>query len=400
MKVIIYGLGNKNKLVLSKLKKSHNIIGYTDNKSNIESFNNGKFYKLEELDSIDYDYIILAIDNVKACSVIKKYLVAKFRVEESKIVDFYHLYNNGVSSQKVDRVMQNPNHKGSYEGIILGVSHSALGINPKLLKGNFCNLAMSSQDIYYNLKTLEYCIENYADKIKDLKYAIVDVFDYNYLNYDVSLTSDLINYLSWGGYNLDYHNYDRNRNFNLSVEEELAKMDFKVIKPLSVEEREVRDKLFENIYEDSQTKMFRDFASPEQRARKVLKGADDYCLPDYMPKYGSNRFENTIKENKIYFEETLKKLYEINAKIKIYAVIIPRYETVEEIHKIKYAHWKIEYEDFIYSMKNKYNFKYLDFKECKEITSHNEYYQDVAHLNYDGATAFTTILDRYIDYVI
>ncbi|WMJ80689.1 hypothetical protein RBU49_00140 [Clostridium sp. MB40-C1] len=40
-------------------------------------------------------------------------------------------------------------------------------------------------------------MENYLDKIKNLKYAILDVFDYNYFNYDVSLTSDIINYLSW-----------------------------------------------------------------------------------------------------------------------------------------------------------------------------------------------------------
>ncbi|MBB6714149.1 SGNH/GDSL hydrolase family protein [Clostridium gasigenes] len=400
MKVIIYGLGNKSKLVSSKLKNIHNIVGYTDNKSNIQSFNNLRFYKLEELNSVDYDYIILAIDNAKACEVIIKYLTTKFKIDSSKIVDFYHLYNDGVSTQKVDRVMQDPNKKEGYEGIILGVSHSALGINPKLLKGNFCNLATSSQDIYYNLKTLEYCMENYQNKIENLKYVILDVFDYNYLNYDVSLTTDLINYLSWGGYNLDYHNYNQNRNFTLSVEEELAKINCKIIKPLGIDEINLRDKLFQNIYGNSQSKMFRDFASPEQRCKGVEKGFNDYCLPDCMPKYGSNRFDKTIEENKIYFEKTLKNLYKINPNMKIYAVLIPRYETVEKVHKIKYKLWKVEYEEFIYRMKNKYNFKYLDFKDCKEINTHNEYYQDVAHLNYEGATAFTTLLDSYIDYVV
>ncbi|MGG7177906.1 SGNH/GDSL hydrolase family protein [Clostridium paraputrificum] len=400
MRIIVYGIGSKSKFVSDKLKKDHKIIGYTDNRSNNKSFNNARFYKLEELSDIDYDYIILAIDNVEACKVIVKYLNKKFKIDSSKIVDFYHLYNSGVSSQKVDRVMQDPSNKGSYDGIVLGVSHSALGINPKYLKGKFCNLAVSSQDIFYNLKTLEYCMENYQNKIKNLKYAILDIFDYNYLNYDVSLTSDLINYLSWGGYNLDYHNYNQNRNFTLSVEDELSKINCKIIKPLNIEERNLRDMLFENIYENSQVKMFRDFASPEQRANKVEKGSNDYCLPDLMPKYGSNRFDRTIEENKVYFEKTLKNLYKINPNVKIYAVLIPRYETVEKVHKTKYAHWKLEYEEFIYRMKEKYNFEYLDFKNCKEITTHHEYYQDVAHLNYDGATAFTTILDTYIDYVV
>lgn len=399
MEVIIYGLGSKAKFVANKIKNNHKILGYTDNKTDINSFNNYNFYKFDELKSIKYDYIILAIDNAKACAVIKKYIIAKLNIEINKIVDFYHLYNNGVSTQKVDRVMQNPNYD-EYDGIILGVSHSALGINPKLLKGKFCNLSVSSQDLYYNLKTLEHCIEFYPDKIKNLKYAILDIFDYNYLNYDVSLTSDLINYLSWGGYNLDYHNYNKNKNFNLSVEEELAKIGCKIIKPLTNEERVIRDELFENMYGDQHMKMFRDFATPEQRNKKVEKGFNDYCMPECMPKYGSNRFGKTIEENKIYFEKTLKRLYEINKDIQIYAVIIPRYETVEEIHKEKYAHWKIEYEKFVFDMKTKYNFKYLNFKDCKDIITNNEYFQDVAHLNYDGATAFTKILDKHIDYVI
>lgn len=399
MEVIIYGLGSKAKFVSSKIKNNHKILGYTDNKTQIKSFNKHKFYKLEELKLLKYDYIILAVDNTKASIVIKKYIIAKLKIKEDKIIDFYYLYNNGISTQKVDRVMQNPKYD-AYDGIILGISHSALGINPKLLKGDFCNLSVASQDLYYNLKTLEHCIEFYPDKIKDLKYAILDIFDYNYLNYDVSLTSDLINYLSWGGYCLDYHNYNFNKNFNLTVEDELAKINCKIIKPLTKEERVIRDQIFGNVYGDEHVKMFKDFATSEQRDKKIEKGTNDYCMPECMPKCGRNRFEKTIEENKIYFEKILKRLYEINNNIKIYAVIIPRYETVEKIHQKKYAHWKLEYEEFIFDMMKKYNFKYLNFKECKEITTNNEYFQDVAHLNYDGATAFTNILNQYIDYVI
>ena len=397
MKIIIYGLNKSAKFVSSKIKDDHDIVGYTENNLDITSFNGVNFYKLNELEGVDYDYIVLALDNSKAATVVKKYLSIKFSVDISKIVDFYHIYHNGVSSQKVDRVMENPNNKNGYEGIILGVSHSALGINPKYLDKNFCNLAVSSQDIYYNLKTLEYVVENYYDKIEGLKYAILDIFDYNYLNYDVSLTSDLINYLSWGGYNLDYHNYEKNKNFTTSVEEELLKINCKIIKPLSIEEKRIRDLLFNNLYDQSREKMFRDFATEKQRNKIIEKGQNDYCMPDNMPKYGSCRFDKTIEENKIHFENTLKILYKLNSNIKIYAVIIPRYETVEEAHVTKYAHWKKEYEEFIYSLKDKYKFKYLNFKDCKEITSNNEYFQDVAHLNYNGATAFTKILNKYID---
>ncbi|MBU3109713.1 hypothetical protein [Clostridium gasigenes] len=207
-----------------------------------------------------------------------------------------------------------------------------------------------------------------------------------FVSSEISLTSDIINYFSWGGDNLDYHNYEKNKNFTLTVKEELAKINCKIIKPLITEEIKLRDKLFKNIYGSLDVEMFSDFASLEQRSKTIEKDTNDYYMPDNMPKCGSNRYEKTIEENKIYFEKILNILFELNPNMKIYVVLIPRYEIVEESHKTKYAQWKIEFEEFIYSMKNKYNFKYLNFKDCKEINTHNEYYQDVAHLNYEGAT--------------
>ena len=90
--------------------------------------------------------------------------------------------------------MLNPSHD-SYDGVILGLSNVEVGVIPSQFKAAFCNLAVSSQDIYYNLKTLEYCYENYYEKLKNLKYAIVDLHDYNYFNFDTSLSNSAVKYL-------------------------------------------------------------------------------------------------------------------------------------------------------------------------------------------------------------
>jgi hypothetical protein len=339
----------------------------------------------------------LAIDNPKTCKVIIDYLTIKYKIPASKIINFYHFYYNGIPSQKVDKVMQNPNAKDSYNGIILGLSHSEVGINPMYLKGNFCNLSVSSQDLYYNLLTLKHCIKNYPNKIKNLQYAIIDMFDYIYFNYDLSLTHNIINYFSWGGYHKDYHNYSKNKLYTLPVNEELSKKNCKLIESLSSNERNLRDELFENIYENVQYQLFNDFPSPDTRNKTIDRGFNDYCLPDYMPKHAKKRFQKTIDENIGYFDEILHNLYSINPYIKIYIILIPRYNAIEEIHRIKYTNWKAEFENIIDDFQHKYTFKYLNFKNYEPISCNNNFYQDVSHLNYDGATAFTTLLNSYID---
>ncbi|ADL50498.1 SGNH/GDSL hydrolase family protein [Clostridium cellulovorans] len=397
MDIIIFGTSDKRIRIEETLKNIHKIVGYTDVSPKVQYINNTKVYRLEDLKSISYDYIVLGIDNAKVCKGVIEYLIKKYKIESSKIVDFYYFYYNGVPSQKVDRVMQHPNNKDGYNGIILGLSHSEVGINPKYLKANFCNLSVSSQDIYYNLMTLKHCIKNYPDKIKNLRYAIIDMFDYTYFNFDVSLSNKIIHYYSWGGYHKAYHNYLENKRYSPDINDELSKKNFKIIESLSSQELTLRDELFENMYDDTQCKLFNDFPSASNRNKRIEKGFNDFCMPDHMPKHAKKRYQKTIDENISYFDEILNSLHTINANIKIYIVLIPRYDAVEEIHRIEYVNWKREFEEIIYKFQQKYQFKYLDFKDYKQISNNNNFYYDTAHLNYDGATAFTNLLNSHID---
>ena len=68
-----------------------------------------------------------------------------------------------IPAMRADRVMTNPLY-AEYEGLILGISHAEVGIAANRMTGNWANLAVSSQDIFYNYKTLEYCIGKYWEK--------------------------------------------------------------------------------------------------------------------------------------------------------------------------------------------------------------------------------------------
>ena len=106
-----------------------------------------------------------------------------------------------------DRVLGNPNIK-EFEGLFLGISHAYTDIIPEVLKVPFANLAMSSQDIYYNYSILKYVIMKYPQKLRDVKYVLIDMYRYNYFNFDVSKSKVATRYFEWSGIWDDGHNFD------------------------------------------------------------------------------------------------------------------------------------------------------------------------------------------------
>ena len=62
-------------------------------------------------------------------------------------------------------------------------------------------------------------IDKYGEKIKNLKHIIIDMYDYEYFNFDTSLAKNIYRYFLWGGYNLDGHNMTRNKIYTNSLEE-------------------------------------------------------------------------------------------------------------------------------------------------------------------------------------
>lgn len=133
-----------------------------------------------------YECIIIAVKDLSSAQDFSNLLKYILKDTATIIINFYAMYHISLPLSKVDRVMSNPFHT-DYTGMILGISHAEVGVLPQLLHGNFCNLAVSSQDIYYNMKTLKYCMDYYKSKIQNLQYLIFDMFDYSYFNYDTSL---------------------------------------------------------------------------------------------------------------------------------------------------------------------------------------------------------------------
>lgn len=385
MQVVIYGLGTGRRYVESNLRPQHNIVGYTDSFSRIRSFANKPFYNKDELQNVTFDYIILAIQNKEVCKQIKRDLEINQGIPSNKIVEYWKIYYYTLSYNLVDHRMKNVGE--CLDGLILGISHAEVGINVNYMSGNWCNLAISSQDLFGSYKVLEYAYDKYKSRFSSLKYVILDMWDYLYFNYDVSMARNALNYIGNVPNILGiWHNYE-NKDSVLLEKTYLFSHD----KNLNDEELNQMNMLFQDIHKSEYVD---EVYLQQENHNFIEKDDDNYLKPDYMPQIAKKHFDSTIEENIEIFKKLLKQIYEIDKSIKVFCILIPRYQTIENIHDKLYLEWKKEYEEIMYEMRKNYSFEMLNYKHYASISSNNRFYYDAAHLNATGAIAFTSVLNE------
>lgn len=312
-----------------------------------------------------------------------------------RIIDFYACFRYAVPLMTVRRVMDNPK-RARYGGMVLGLSHAQVGILPELLDGEFCNLAVSGQDLFYNLKTLQYCVAHYPEKIKDLKYLVIDMYNYNYLNFDTSLSRHAINYLRWGGISLDEHNFSRNPNLpGLDFRQEADLIEGEHEKNVTDSQFALWRRLFPKAHEMDG---YRAFANPANAYRRTrIFNGNDYDEDMGFRGTVKSVHEKTMAENEAYLREVIELAYAINPRMKIYLILIPRYHE-SQMRAIKYfKDWKEMFYSFMEKMEREYAAEFLDFKDS-ELAKDIYNYFDESHLNYFGAIKFTRMLNGRIAY--
>lgn len=396
MKIIIYGLGREALFVKDMVKSENQIVGFTDSFAKIEDYGGYRFYGLNELERISFDYIVLALRGRNTSEKMKEKLVTDYHISRACIIDFFEMY----AEQKVDKVMTVCNQK--CDGLIFGISHAALGINPAYLKGIWRNLANGSEDIFYHYQVLKRCVNNYAAKIENMKYAIVELYDYTIFNYDVSLSNQILFYWSHGGIMQDVHNYEKNKNYVNSPEVEMREHGYYSVVTDSL--RAVRQALFDEtlIWERLQDLYlnqepvylgFNDYPLETQFCSSIEK---EPSLPFNMHYMGETRYPYTIQENTFYLEELIKLLFEINHNMKIYFLLMPRYSIMEKYHGVMLQSYKTEFEDIINRFETEYGITYVNMKNMRGISENPHFYRDTAHLNYYGGVAFSSVLNKAI----
>lgn len=350
-----------------------------------------KYISINDLKESNFANVI--ITDKKNESIIYELISNVYRVPKNKILRFWKMYKASLPVLHCDRVLMNPKTE-SYDGLIIGISHTEVGIIAEDLKKPFVNLALSSQDLFYQLKTLEYCIKKYPQKFSNLKYAIIDLYDYKYFNYDCSCSKSALKYLSYGGYNLDAHNFALNKNYNCTFDEAIEAILTARYNGLTNAEFDIWDNLFKNVYEFADYKGF----EPNFVIKDRIKVVSDSEVETYVKPSGNirNVFKKTIKDNVHYLELIFEKLRTINKNLKIYTIIIPKYIKTEIAIQERMSNFSLIFNEILDNLHEKYEFTMLDFNKISDISLKKEFYFDAAHLNYFGAKWLTEKLNEII----
>lgn len=385
-KVLIIGSGEKTVLCQKQLERSG--IAYSLCR---EFSDNPDDVSLSDISSSDYDLYIVT---EKESRTLIDFLSAHKKVSPTRILDFYKLYNAGIPHMVADRVFSNPMNE-TFDGIILGNENTKFAVIKERLKGKFADLSVDFQDMHSQYKTLDYCYKNYPEKMKDIRYAIIDLWDYHYFNIDTSLSENALAYLRNGGYSLEPHNFNRNKFSDDNFEQAIQEISLEKYEGITDEQINIWSAVFGNVYE---LNSFSDF---ERKYEKCLKTLSRKEIDQY---YADFRNEDDIitinkeinSENRSAFKNLIELLYRINPEIKIYTMIIPRFVEIESfgLYYI-YLHKNI-INDIIDKTKEKYDFTHIDFHFVSDLPLTREYYRDTKHLNTLGAERITDELCKII----
>lgn len=345
---------------------------------------------LEIIRGISWDYFVIIAEDKMFQMAVKLLSICGVGRDtgRNRIVNFVQLFKNVQQIPKVQKVMSNPRYD-EIKGLILGLSHAEVGLISSMFPQLTCNIATGAQDIFYNLRCLQYCGEHHKNHLRTLEYVIFDMYDYSYFNTDTSLGKNAVNYfLNWDGFIWDGHHFDRNKNFDFSYEELLDQIQNAICEGIEVGEKEAFLQLFPEVMKITGYDEFSDDFKVRNISKIVTQ--DEIDNYDIESSVLTQRFEGTEKENIALFGELLALLKNINENMVIKIILMPRVCQIEE-RMVKYDSLLRPrfYEIMNGFIDEGFNIEIIDLKGLEEISLHNEYYYDVEHLNHKGAECFT-----------
>lgn len=407
LNVLIYGIDRYTEFVISSVRKENNIIGVSDSVSDISYF--GRFRFIKDIDKIEFDYIILSARNRGVRDELLNTLINK-GIPPQKIVSFFEIFHE----PKLKKIL-NKNPLCEYDGVVIGLSHSAYGINPKYLEGKWVNLAVSSEDLFYHKEVLMTCFSLYKRNFIKTKYIIIDLYDYNYFSVDTSRGRFALPYWIYGGMP-KRHNYLHNQIYKNDIEKEMSERFRKI--PAYYSERTENELVLRGIIFDER-KVFDNIGKYFVDIGPMNCGYDDF--PNEFSSCGhiakipnisagallrtlsnDERYEETERENIKIFNDIIALIKTELPDAKIVFTLIPRYEMIEEIHAENI--WMLtQKKKFLKNLEGFIDNKSIFFmdlksnKETKSITNNYYLWRDEQHLNYQGSIALTSIYDKFLN---
>lgn len=381
MKILFFGIGIATECLEERLKPECNIIGYTDSRSDITAYKGKNFYHIKKIKELVFDYVIVTSDNCHTALNITDMLKKCYQIPEQKILPYFVYANHELYS-----ILLNSDNGNKYECMVFGNSHARDGILTKYLCVKSINFSISSQDIYGNYRTFQRVVNEYGHKFLNLKYVLIDLYDYNYLNYDTSLSSEIFNYIYSNGI-IEEHNFRNNENFEIYRG---VKFERQLLERIGISKDSEKTKILKSVFSINEGVIAKSNAEIYKNKSFIEKNApliEEKILGSLVHK----RFEGTIKENKKLLTQFVKDIRALYPKAQVIFTLIPRYTTMENVNEVFMTKWKKELYEFIAELKETYHIYFFDMKKNKSISGNPYFYQDICHLNTVGGISLTNI---------
>ncbi len=376
--VIIYGigaLGEKNlNIIRCRLSDRYKVIGYMDSFYQKEFYQYKKVFKIEELQEIYYDYIVINAYNQFTDNEIYS-LLREHGVQHQKIIRYakytFCSYEFPIRpiANKIE-VLRNMTEVPKFEGVLVGMSYAENGIDINQLSGCIYNLAHPAFDLFYRKLTIEALFLEKV-KLEKLRYIIFEL-PYYIFNFDLSLCGNglfqsSMNYID---YWKDWHHFDENE------ENREFLMGFHIFKDMFLKDSVGNFSMVEN----------RRSMSDNQLTKKKM---GDHVISHTIKKC----HEKTMKENRYIFHEILKTVAEKFLNVKLIILVCPQ----PSVNIALYEKYPLQKQVFCEEMKLAQEmYPDLIILDNHELfLEHDEYFADTyGHLNRNGCDIFTRHLDQ------
>ncbi|MBU3570721.1 hypothetical protein IUK39_11125 [Priestia aryabhattai] len=361
-KVVILGISELTvniKKILNEDKVQ--LIAYctTDEKYKWNRVNEIPIIDIEELSKIEYDLLIIAekntyIENNKTLNLID-YIDSYYDYEISRAAEAYLHYD-----------------KEQINGLITGSSYAETAIDVEQIKGlNFVNLAVSSQDLYYDYEIVRWILSNKEIDINNFKYVIINL-GYASFQYDLSLsvnkhrTSFYYPYIKKLHHNFKTDTVNKYDEYEYMSEKVFIKNFHSVIHKIL---QQNNDKMWEKLING-------EMKEPQIQAAGKMVGKD---CNKYYPL--------TVNENVDILTEYIELL--LSKRIIPLITICPtsKYYSEKFSNRIK-----TEFKEIIEGFIRKYKLKVLDYFDSSFFYDSDFY--DVSHLNRKGSIKFTKLISE------
>lgn len=270
------------------------------------------------------------------------------------------------------------NKQKNLDGFITGLSYAEVGLDANEFSDEVVNLAVSSQDLYYDYQIAQY-ICSQKEYVNRIKFAIIGLCYYSF-EYDMSKSSLKDRVFQYYHFLKVIHNYNKsNTNYNKfchleKIVEDIFKEDYLYI---------LYD-LLKGFYDKKWTKIVNSNLTEE----KIIIGIES------AKKDSKKNYPLTVKENVLILNEYIKLLKENN--IEPFIVICP---TTKYYYNNLSLDMRSKFKECLSHIEDIEDIKILDYFKCDKFE--NDDFYDAAHLNRKGAQKFTKIISseiyEYID---